>query len=145
VTKSAVEKHSVDRESNGGRTWAEWRAEFRDEISGQKTEIVRRIKVEAAATVSMQHATMLAGLASTARDVVEAALKDCSPADKVKLGLAIIAAERRVHGLDRTPVKVEVTGKDGNPIEHGHEFDVDDATRDLAERALQALFGTAAE
>lgn len=147
VTKSAVEKHASNREANGGRTWGEWREEFRADVSGKRTEIVERIKVEAAATVSMQHAELLANLASAARDVAIDALKECEPRDRVKLALAIIAAERRVHGLDRTPVKVEVTGRDGKPIEHDLTLDVDlDAdTRAIAERTLQTLFGEAAK
>lgn len=147
VTKSAVEKHASDRESNGGRTWGEWREEFRDTISGNTTKIVEQIKVQAAATVSMQHAELLAQLASAAREAVVGALEECEPKDRVKLALAIIAVERRVHGLDRTPVKIEVTGKDGQPIEHDLtvDLDIEQSTRNLAERTLKALFGEAAE
>lgn len=143
VTKSAVEKHASDREANGGRTWGEWREEFRAELSGKRVELVERIKVEAAATVSMQHAELLAKLAGVAREVAIDALKECEPKDRVKLALAVIAMERRVHGLDRTPVKLEVTGKDGKPIEHDLtlEVDIDADARSLAERTLEALFG----
>ncbi len=143
VTKSAVEKHASNREANGGRTWGEWREEFRAEISGQQTEIVKRIKVEAAATVAMQHAELLATLASETREAIKDAIAACEPKDKVKLALAIIAMERKVHGLDRSPVQLEVTGKNGKAIEHelAIEHDVDPDFRDLATRALQAVFG----
>lgn len=143
VSKSAVEKHASDREANGGRTWGEWREEFRAATSGKRLEIVERIKVEAAATVAMQHAELLASLASVAREVAIEALRECDPKDRVKLALAVIAMERRVHGLDRTPVQLEVTGKDGKAIEHDLtiEHGIDDDARALAERTLQALFG----
>jgi predicted transcriptional regulator len=145
VTKSAVEKHASNREANGGRTWGEWREEFRAEISGKTTEISKRIKVEAAATVAMQHAQMLANLASEAREAIKNALEECEPKDKIKLALAIIAVERRVHGLDRSPVQLEVTGKDGKAIEHDLtiDFDNDADARDLAQRTLEAVFGQA--
>jgi len=147
VGKNVVTKHATDKESNGGRTWTEWREEFRAELSGELTEIVKRIKVEASATVAMQHAELLANLASAARDVAIGALAECEPKDRVKLALAIIAMERRVHGLDRAPVQLEVTGKDGKPIEHDLtlELDVDADARALAERTLQALFGETPE
>jgi hypothetical protein len=147
VTKSAVEKHASDREANGGRTWGEWREEFRAEISGKTTEISKHIKVQAAATVAMRHAQMLADLASDAKDAVQNALAECDPKDKVKLALAIIAAERRIHGLDKSPVQIEVTGKDGKAIEHDLtiDFDNDADARDLALRALDAVFGQAPE
>jgi|GEM_PF-6844042 len=141
VTLNAVKKHACDRAQNGDRTWAEWREEFHAEISGQKTEVVKRIKVDAAAKVSMRHAEMLAELANQARTAIADALDACEPKDKVKLALAIIATERRVHGLDRAPVQVEVTGKDGGAIEHDIEHDLDDGVRAVAERALEALFG----
>lgn len=145
VSKSAVEKHALNREANGGRTWAEWREEFVADVSGQKTEVVKRIKVEAAATVARQHATMLAELATEAREAVRDALAACEPKDKVKLALAIIATERRVHGLDRVPVQVELTGKDGGPIEHDVDVDhdFDDASVAAAQRMLEAVFGSA--
>jgi hypothetical protein len=141
VTLNAVKKHALDRDQNGGRTWAEWREEFQAEVSGQKTEVVKRIKVDAAAKVSMRHAEMLASLANDAREAVAEALALCEPKDKVKLALAIIAAERRVHGLDRVPVQVELTGKDGGPIEHDVEHDFDDASVAAAQRMLEAFFG----
>lgn len=143
VTTSAVEKHASDREQNGGRTWGEWREEFDAELSGQKTEIVKTIKVKAAAATAMQHAEILAELTAEAKDAIKNALSECEPKDRVKLALAIIAMERRVHGLDRAPVQLEVTGKDGKPIEHDVALfdDIDDATRAIAERALEALFG----
>lgn len=147
VSKTAVEKHACNREVNGGRTWGEWREEFRSEISGEKTEIVKRIKVEAAAVVSMQHATLLADLAQQSREAVANVFAQLEPKEKVKLALAIVVAERRIHGLDRAAVQVEVTGKDGKPIEHDVtlDFDNDADARDLAERALQAVFGETAD
>lgn len=143
VSKSAVEKHALSRETNGGRTWAEWREEFLADISGQKTEVVRRIKVEAAATVARQHATMLAELATEAREAIRGALATCEPKDRVKLALAIVATERRVHGLDHVPVQIELTGKDGGPIEHDVDHDFDDASVAAAQRMLEAVFGSA--
>lgn len=141
VTKTAVERHSLNRDANGGRTWAEWRAEFLDDVSGQKNEIVKRIKVDAAAKVSMRHSELLQDLAQQARDTIADALAMCEPKDRIKLALAIIATERRVHGLDRVPVQVEVTGKDGGAIEHDIEHDLDDGVRAVAERALEVVFG----
>jgi transposase-like protein len=147
VSKQAVDKHACDKEANGGRTWSEWREEFRESLSGDKTEIVKRIKVEAAATVAMQHAELLANLAGAAREIAVEALRECEPKDRVKMALAIIAMERRVHGLDRSPVQLEVTGKDGKAIEHDLtiDFDVDTDARALAQRTLEALFGETAE
>jgi transposase-like protein len=147
VTTSAAQKHSSDREANGGRTWSEWREEFRADVSGKRTEIAKRIKVEAGAAVQMRHAELLQQLANQATEAIENALNECEPKDRVKLALAIIAAERRIHGLDRTPVQVELTGKDGQPIEHDLTVDVglDDDTRALAQRALEALFGETPE
>lgn len=141
VGVNAVKKHACDAEQNGGRTWAEWREEFHAEVSGQKTEVLKRIKVDAAAKVSMRHAELLQELATQAREAIGDALNACEPKDKVKLALAIIATERRVHGLDRVPVQVEVTGKDGGAIEHDIEHDLDDGLRAVAERALEAVFG----
>lgn len=143
VARNTVTSHANDIEQNGGRTWAQWREEFRAEVSGRTTEIVKRIKVEAAATVSMQHATLLAELAAQSREAVKDALALCDPKDKIKLALAIIATERRIHGLDRTAVQVEVTGRDGKPIEHDLTLEVDlgDDVRDRAQRSLETLFG----
>lgn len=147
VSKQAVDKHACDKEANGGRTWSEWREEFRAEVSGKQNEIVKRIKVEAAGKVAMRHAELLANLADDAKNAIKDALKECEPKDKVKLALAIIAAERRVHGLDRSPVQLEVTGKDGKPIEHDLtlDFDNDADARDLAQRTLEAIFGETAD
>lgn len=147
VSRNAVMGHATDKEANAGRTWTEWREEFRAEISGKSTEIVKRIKVEAAAVVSMQHAQLLAALASEAREAIKDQLAACEPKDKIKLALAIIATERRIHGLDRAPVQVEITGSDGKPIEHSHTLavELDDDTRDIAQRTLEALFGPDAQ
>lgn len=49
--------------------------------------------------------------------------------------------ERRVHGLDRVPLHVELTGKDGGPVEHEIEHDIDEGMRAVAERMLETVFG----
>jgi hypothetical protein len=142
-----VEAHSQDREKNGGRTWPEWRAEFRDEVAGKSTEITKLIRVEAAAKVAMRQASYLADLAEQAQANVENAFAECDPKDRIALSLKVIELERKVHGLDRAPVKVELTGKDGGPVEHTTPvgFGVDPAAVARAERALEALFGSDAD
>jgi len=140
VSVRAVEKHAANRDANGGRTWSEWRAEFRTSVSAETAGVVQRIKVVAAARIAMQHATILAALAAQAAKGVRGALAACEPKDKIKLALAIIAMERRVHGLDRVPLRVELTGKDGGPVEHEIEQDIDEGMRAIAERMLETVF-----
>jgi hypothetical protein len=135
-----VERHAADRDANGGRTWGEWREDFRDSVSGETTDIAKRVKAQAAITVSMRHAEMLAKAEAAASELVESALRSCEPRDVVKLWLAIISMQRRIHGLDQA--RIEVTGVDGKPIEH--DLTLDDETRALAKRALELVFGDGA-
>jgi hypothetical protein len=138
VSKRGVERHALNRSVNGGQTWGELRETFRAGVSERAAEVASDEQAAALAAVRARHAETLKWLADLSRENIADALKRCSAKDKVKYGLAIIALERRVHGLDR--MKVEVSGTDGKPIEH--DFALDDATRDLAERALEALFGS---
>lgn len=143
VTVRAVEHHACNRAANGGRTWTEWRRQFQAETTSEKADALKRVQVVAAVSVAMQHATILAALARQAADAIQGALAACEPKDKIRLALAIIAMERRVHGLDRVPLQLEVTGKDGGRIEHDVdvEHSVDDAGVAAAHRMLEAVFG----
>jgi hypothetical protein len=94
-----------------------------------------------AEAVGTRHAELLATLFGATHEIVAAKLLECEPKDVVKFALAIIVLERRVHGLDR--VRVEVTGKNGGPVEHEHAPDdvVDAELRAGAQRLLELAFG----
>jgi hypothetical protein len=147
VSQRAVEEHAGDRERNGGRTWAEWRAEFRDEVSGQSTELVKRIRVQAAATAAMRHAELLQVLANESVETVRGALAQCEAKDRILLILKAIEIERKVHGLDKPVSRVEVTGKDGraveiNPGANGRGYGMPDRRlTEWASASLKAMYG----
>jgi predicted DNA-binding protein YlxM (UPF0122 family) len=145
VSKRAVEQHAAAsanlRNPYGGKTWGELRAKHRASVSQRLTEDLVAAQAEAAVETQRRHIETLAWLAELSRENIADALKRCAPKEKLRFGLAIIAMERRVHGLDR--VQLEVSGKDGRPIEH--DISLDESTRELAERALEAIFGEAAQ
>lgn len=144
VGETAVERHADRRHRlNAGRSWGELRTDYRSQLTSQQIEATKQIEAQASVLVSMQHVTMLANLASASREVVVEAFRRCEPRDQIKMALAIIAMERRVHGLDRAPVQLEVSGRDGRAIEHdvAFEFDVDADASAVAQRTLEAIFG----
>jgi hypothetical protein len=142
ISKKTVEKRALNRTRNGGKTWSEWRGEYRADLCNERTALTRRIKAQASAIVSMQHAELLANLATEARAAVKGVFAELQPRDRVKLALAIIELERRVHGLDRAPVQLEISGRNGDPIEHEVAIgEVDDAFSGFAARVLEMLFG----
>jgi hypothetical protein len=144
VCITAVEKRADRRHPlNLGRSWNELRTDYRQQVCAAQTEASKRIEVQASMLVAVQHAELLGRLASASREVAVDAFRELKPRDRVMLALAVIAMERRVHGLDRSPVQLEVAGKDGKPIEHDLtiDFDVDTDARALAQRTLEALFG----
>jgi hypothetical protein len=140
LTPKAVEKHAIARRENGGCTWGELREKHRAKVSEAALAADVDEAAGALSKVRTRHAETLAWLAGLSRANIEAALGRCSAKDKVRFGLAIIALERRVHGLDK--MKVELTGEDGKPIEH--DIELDDDTRALAESFLEAVFGKGA-
>jgi hypothetical protein len=141
LSESAVTRVAGDREheANMGRTWAEHRAEFRRAVSGETLDKAKEIQAVQAATVNAGQRAAIESLVEAALPKALAALRgdELEAKDRVKLALAAMAMQRRIHGLDRTAA-LELTGKDGEPIDVAIQIDpvTDAAARTLLEAAL---------
>jgi DNA-binding transcriptional regulator YdaS (Cro superfamily) len=147
LNEGSVNQVATDREhiANNGKTWAEHRTEFREDISRETLEREKETQVLRTLTVNAAQRVMAEDLVNAAFPPALAALSDgtLEPRERVKLALAALALQRRIHGLDKVPVRLELTGKDGGKIEHDVmlESDISDEAIELAERALYAIIG----
>jgi hypothetical protein len=103
TTKSAVEKHALDREANGGRTWGEWRAEFLDGVNRETQDRV----ADTLATTLAQVREKTASVARKALEKLESRLDSGDPMEDKD----IIAAARLA-----TTVKVELSNDPEFPV-----------------------------
>jgi len=139
VGKTAVQRHALDRDAGDGRTWSEWRAEFLDAVSGASLERAKKQQIRDASLVGASQRRVLQEMVDAAVPPALEALRDSEkidPRDRVKLALAAIGMQRRVHGLDRT---LEIVGKDGEAIDL--EIHVDPVVDAAAKTVLEAALG----
>lgn len=136
VTKVACD---ADHAANYGRKWTEWRSGFREDVGEKTREKAKEIQVAQAASVNSRQRSAIESLVEAAvPKALEAIQSDeLEPKDRVKLALAAMAMQRRIHGLDRVAA-LEVTGKDGEPLDVEIRIDplTDAAARTLLEAAL---------
>jgi hypothetical protein len=141
VAEATVTKVACDPDhlSNYGRKWSEWRASFREGVGEKTREKAAEIQAAQAASVNARQRSAIESLVEAAVPKALEALQsdDLEPKERVKLALAAMAMQRRIHGLDRAAA-LEVTGKDGEPIDVEVRIDpvTDAAARTLLEAAL---------
>jgi hypothetical protein len=148
VNLTTVEWHASAR-VNDGQTWGEQRVRFRTDVSSAVQSRLLTAEVAAALVVREAQSKAVAALVDAVFPLALAALKTpgaLTGYEAVKTALALLAFQRRVHGLD-APLRLEVTGNGGRPIEHdvSHGVALDFASTDRAQRALEALFGNTLE
>ncbi len=151
VRKNTVEIHGrADDGSNEGQSWVDRRSDFQRDVSRRFREEAAERQVAEALSVhesQVRHYSDLVAL-TVPLALAELGSGAVNGVDAVKIAIAVLQAQSKVHGLERgVTQRVELTGKDGgtieHDIEHGVALDADAAA--LAERALAALFGAAAE
>jgi hypothetical protein len=147
LNEGSVKQVACDREhiANNGKTWAEHRLEFRESVSGETLEREKETQVLRTLTVNAAQRSMAEDLVNTAFPKAIAALAgdEIEAKERVRLTIAALALQRRIHGLDKAPVRLEMTGKDGGKIEHDVmlETDIPEDVKALGERYLDLLFG----
>jgi hypothetical protein len=140
-----VDRRTVERQA-ADDGWLDARAAFREDVNRRfRIESAQR-QIDASLSVMESQVKHVAALVEAAMPGALEALGSglVGGADAVKLAIAALRAQSRVHGLDRVNARVELTGKDGAAIKHDVSLGpVDDRLAVVAERALEALFGEA--
>jgi len=148
VPVKTLEYHAAELRESSGSTWGELRASFREDVAHRFRSEATAKQVDAALGVHEAQAQWTQKLVDAALPVAIDALESGSVVgiDAVRSAVSALAAQRKVHGLDRVPLKVEVTGEDSGPIKHDIPLGgkLDDGIADLAKRALEAVFGESA-
>jgi hypothetical protein len=142
VSQSTIDRVACDpkHEVNNGQTWVEQRTEFRESVGIKTRKRAADIQAAAAASVNSRHRIAIESLVHAAIPKALEALNggEIEPRDRVKLALSAMAMQRTIHGLNRA-VALEITGKDGEPIEIA--VDVDPITDAAARTVLEAALG----
>jgi len=142
-----VENRALERASDV-KTWGRQRRDFRESVARRYRLGVAQMVVEAAAGIEDTQRRHVRELVDRTVPVAIAALRngDVSGLEAVRAALAALQLRREIFGLDRVSARMELSGRDGAAIEHDVELGkpLDDCARAASQRALAAIFGTAA-
>jgi len=145
LSRRTVENRALERNSDV-ETWGRQRRNFRESVARGYRLGVAQMVVDAAVCVEDTQRRHVRELVDRTVPIAIAALRDgdVSGSEAVRAALAVLQLQREIFGLDRDSARIELSGRDSAPIEHAVELGKPLDNCVLAQRALDAIFGTAA-